>query len=474
MKIRYISNSIQCTVLALLIYGCNVKTTQDTAFENHLIPAIQVKNELRYYKLKDRMEHYKVPGISVVIVKNDKIAFNKGYGISRSDDSIPVSNKTIFQAGSIAKSITAVGVMSLVDKGILDLDQNIESYLKNWKIPKNPYTKTTPITLKMLLSHTSGMINNNYKGFPQDKDIPSLNMVLDGIGKYKPAQIDTMPGVRYKYSNVGYGIIQRVVEDVVGKPFEVVMKEEVFTPFDMTNSTFKRRKKSQNSKISYAYNRKGEIVDGYWYNAGIKASGGLWTTAEDLAKFMIKMQQKFSDSERLEMITPVKATYGLGFNIKGEKDSIVFYHSGKNVGYTNFMIGYAQRGDGIIVLTNADNGGYLFSEIIRGVSELNYWDFMTPMDLETVEVTPEILDTYVGTYTLKLGNELYTLKVERDGANIKLIDLDEDNQEYSLRALSETKFRDIDDGEKVDFIKDADGKIVLLWDEQYRFKRKIR
>lgn len=470
MKTKYIWQVARLLLLIIIVKACAPEVNKNISFENHLIPSIQVQNELRYYDLKDRMKHYNVPGISVVIIKNGEIALNKGYGISRLDDSTRVTRKTIFQAGSIAKSITAVGVMSLVRKGALDLDGNIEEYIKNWNLPENPYRK--PITLRMLLSHTSGMINNNYKGFPQDQDTPSLNMVLDGIGKYKPAQLDTVPGTKYQYSNVGYGIVQRIVEDVIGKPFEVVMKEEVFVPFDMTSSTFERRKKDQDYQISYAYNRKGEIIDGYWYNAGIKASGGLWTTAEDLAKFMMKMQLTFSRKEQLDMLTPVKANYGLGFNVKGTKDSITFYHSGKNVGYTNFMIGYALQGDGVIVLTNADNGGYLFSEIIRGISDLNQWDFMKPKELKTVPVKKEILKNYEGTYTLHLGGELYTLKVKLEGAHLILIDLDESNQEYPLRALSETKFRDINDGEKVDFIKGEDGNIILLWDEQYQFKRK--
>ncbi len=460
--------SIQLISIFFLIISCSKKEVVN--FEDHLIPSIQVKNELRFYNLQGRMEHYHVPGLSMVIIKDGKMILNKGYGFSRTDDSIKIDSKTIFQAGSIAKTITAVGIMKLVDKGILNLDENIDVYLKSWKFTQNPYTEKTPITLRMLLSHSAGIIHNNYKGYPQNEDLPSLNTILNGIGKYKPAGLDTIPGVRYKYSNTGYGIIERIVEDVTGKPFEVVLNEEVFIPFKMTNSTFERKLKKDNENVSYAYNKKGEIVKGYWYNASIKAGGGLWTTAEDLAKFTIQMQQKFSKDQLVEMITPVKANYGLGFNIKGEKDSIIFYHSGKNVGYTNFMIGYGKKGDAIIVLTNADNGGYLFSEIIRGISDLYNWDFMKPKELETVAVSKEVLESYLGTFTLKFQGETYTITIEKEGNNLKLIDEDE-NITYPLRALSKTKFRDINDGEKVDFIKDEKGEIILLWDEEYKFIR---
>ena len=113
----------------------------------------------------------------------------------------------------------------------------------------------------------------------------------------------------------------------------------------------------------------------------------------------------------------------------------------------------------------------MFSEIIRGISHLKNWDFLQPNVLKTIEVSEEILETYEGTYQLVLDGETYTLKIELDGKHLQLIDLDEDNKTYPLRALSETKFRDIDDGEKVDFIKDKNGEIILLWDEEYNFKK---
>jgi hypothetical protein len=149
----------------------------------------------------------------------------------------------------------------------------------------------------------------------------------------------------------------------------------------------------------------------------------------------------------------------------------VFYHTGKNKGFTNIMMASKTGKNAVVVLTNGDNGGYLFSEVIRGISHLKKWDFLQPKVLKTVDVAIDILKTYEGTYRLELEGEIYTLQIKLNGKHLQLIDLDEDNKTYPLRALSETKFRDIDDGEKVDFLQDENGEVVLLWDEEYRFKK---
>jgi len=467
-------------LFVLIFWACTTEK-KDTIveFESSLVPSIQVVSEPRFYRLKDRMEHYKVPGIQITIVENGKLVWNKGYGISRVDDGIAVDSQTIFQAGSISKSLTAFTVMKLVEQDVLDLDEDISKYLKTWKLPESKFTKDTIITLRMLLSHTSGMNNSNHPGFPQGESLPTLNQLLNGYERYKKVDFDTLPNVRYKYSNTAYAVIQKVLEDVTNNSFGSIAKKEVLEPLGMKHSFFYPfQYDEEETDISFAYNRKGEVVKDYWFNAASLTSGGLWTTAEDLATFLVAFQEVLDANKGLisqqnaqDMITRVKANYGLGFNLKKEEDSLVFYHTGKNRGFTNMMIASKTGKNAIVVLTNGDNGGYLFSEIIRGISHLKNWDFLQPKELNTVEVSVDILKTYEGIYQLVLDGEIYTLKIELKGEHLQLIDLDENNKTYPLRALSETKFRDIDDGEKVDFLKDENGAVVLLWDEQFNFKK---
>lgn len=466
-----------CTLL--LVTACNEpKEKPSIDFENNLIPSIQVTTETRFYKLEDRMSHYKVPGIQIAIVSNGKLVWNKGYGISRVDDSISVDSKTLFQAGSISKSITAFTVMKLVEKGVLDLDEDIRTYLKTWKLPDSKFTQDTIVTLRMLLSHTSGMNNSNHPGFPQNEYLPKLNELLNGYERYKGVNFDTIPNARYRYSNTGYAVIQKIIEDVTNQSFNIVTKDEVFEPLGMQNSYFYPfQHDDEEQDISYAYNREGKLIKGYWFNAATLSSGGLWTTAEDLSKFLIAFQDALDSETKIisethahQMITRVKANYGLGFDLKNKKDSLVFYHTGKNRGFTNIMMASKKGKNAVVVLTNGDNGGYLFSEVIRGISKVNNWDFMSPKNLETINVSIQTLKEYEGTYKAEIQGTVYSLKVILEGKHLQLIDLDENNKEYPLRAISETKFIDINDGEKIDFINKND-TIVLLWNGEYEFDR---
>lgn len=472
-----------CTLLLLMVSlfsQCKNEETNNIAnFESTLIPSIQVESELRSYNLKERMDHYKVPGVQIAIVENGQMVWNKSYGISRVDDSIAVDNQTLFQAGSISKSLTAFTVLKLAEKGILDLDTDVNTYFKDWKLPESRFTKDTIITLRMLLSHTSGMNNSNHPGFRQRSKHPTLNELLNGYERYKKVDFDTLPNAVYKYSNTGYAVIQKVIEDATNDSFNSITRNEIFEPLQMNQSFFYPIEyDDEETDIRFAYNRQGKLIEGYWFNAATLTSGGLWTTAEDLAKFLIAFQEildansgLISQENAQSMIIRVKANYGLGFDLKKENDSLVFYHTGKNKGFTNIIMASKTGKNAVVVLTNGDNGGYLFSEIIRGISTLKNWDFLQPKMLKTVAVSTGILKSYEGTYRLVLGDETYTLKIELNGKHLQLIDLDENNKTYPLRALSETKFRDIDDGEKVDFIKGENNEIILLWDEEYNFKK---
>ncbi|PQJ79999.1 hypothetical protein BTO18_12830 [Polaribacter porphyrae] len=455
------------------------KNEKHNEFENHLIPSIQVKNELRFYNINNRMQYYDVPGLAIAIIKKGEIIFSKGYGFAQLKDSVKVNNNTVFQAGSLSKSITAVTVMRLVEKGILDLDTNIDEYLKTWKFPKSKYRNEKPITLRNLLSHTAGVKNNNHFGFAENEKFPTINELLNGYKNYKRISMDTIPGARYKYSNTGYAVLEKIIEDVTKKSFQQVVSEKVFIPFGMTNSSgVTRTFDKEDKQTSYAFNNEGKRYKEYWFNAANKASGGIWTSAEDLARFIIKFQKilkgknSFISSELAnKMLVPVKAKYGLGFDIKLVKDSTIFYHTGKNRGFTNIMMGMQDTSNGIVVLTNADNGGYLFMEIVRGVSELNNWNFSKPKVLETITVSKETLETYKGVYKATIDGDIYSLEIELEGKHLKLIDLDQEDVTYPLRAVTKTKFRDINDGEKVDFITNDKGEIMLLWDETFKFEK---
>ena len=153
-----------------------------------------------------------------------------------------VTPETLFQAASISKPVAAVAALFYVEKGLLDLDKDVNLKLKSWKVPSNEFTQNNKVTLRGILSHTAGLTVHGFPGYRFDKPVPSLVQVLDGE---KPAntaaiRVDMTPGSKWRYSGGGYTVMQQLLIDVVKKPFPRIVKEAVLDPFGMTLSTYRQ------------------------------------------------------------------------------------------------------------------------------------------------------------------------------------------------------------------------------------------
>jgi CubicO group peptidase (beta-lactamase class C family) len=154
-----------------------------------------------------------VPGVSIAVIHDGKIEWANGYGVVRLGGA-PVTPETLFQAGSISKPVTAMAVMHLVQTGKLNLDTDVNQYLKSWKVPSNSFTEKTKITLRELLSHTAGMTVHGFPGYASDAPLPTLVQVLNGA---KPANspaiyVDIAPGSEWRYSGGGFVIEQQLLQ----------------------------------------------------------------------------------------------------------------------------------------------------------------------------------------------------------------------------------------------------------------------
>ena len=129
--------------------------------------------------LADQMLRLHVPGVSIAVIRDKRIDWSKGYGVARLGGP-PVSASTLFGAASMSKPVTAMAVLRLVQEGKIDLDGDVNTYLKSWKIPANEYTKNHAVTIRELLSHTSGIGTHNGALYDPDKGVPSMLEILDG------------------------------------------------------------------------------------------------------------------------------------------------------------------------------------------------------------------------------------------------------------------------------------------------------
>ena len=352
--------------------------------ENGLLSESDDKSLGTKYKLRDRMEFYNVPGVSIAVIDSGKIDWAKGYGVKEVGSKDPIDPQTLFQAASISKPVTATAVLELVQSGKLNLDRNIEEKLVSWQIPKNRFTEEKKVTLRNLLSHTAGVTVHGFEGYSSDESVPTLLQILNGE---EPANSDEIKvnselNQEFEYSGGGYVVIQQLLEDVTGKPFEEFMQITVLDKLEMTDSTFRQPlPQAKANSAAVGYNDRGKPIDGSWHTYPEIAAAGLWTTPSDLAKFAIAIQESIEGKKNSiltqqiaeEMLTPQVGGWGLGFEIP-EGNSERFAHSGGNEGYQCLMLADKDTGSGAVIMTNSDRGIELALEILASIEQEYDWN----------------------------------------------------------------------------------------------------
>ena len=335
--------------------------------------------------LAERMEYHKTPGVSIAVINNNKIEWAKAYGIMDVNTGVPVTTETIFEAGSTSKLITAVMALHFVQKDLIELDINVNNYLKSWQVPENEFTVEKKVTLRRLLTHQAGMPSTNYD-HDESVGYPTLIDVLNGESPAlnSPATPEYVPGSKWQYSNVAYNVIQLLLEDVSGKSFQQIAEEIIFNPLEMKNSTFIYPLDSERQKHeAMPHDAEGISREPLMHLTAL-AHGGLTTTPTDLAKFMIELMLSYQGkSEKVlsqEMTKrliskeceidrekiPLPFFDGLGVFLMGESRNLSITHPGtNNPGLICWPMGWPNLGTGVVVMSNGANGMLLSIEIIN-------------------------------------------------------------------------------------------------------------
>jgi len=406
--------------------------------------------------LVEQMSYLHVPGVSIAVIHDKRIDWGKGYGVARLGGS-PVSASTLFGAASMSKPVTAMAVLRLVQEGKIDLDADVNTYLKSWKIPANEYTKNHPVTVRELLSHTSGIGTHNGAIYDPDKGVPAMLEMLDGKppATTPPVRVESEPGKKYAYANGGYLILELLITDVTGKRFAQAMKELVLAPIGMSQSTYEAPlapAKAATAATAYDENGKSGIAAAHFVEPDA-AAGGLWTTAIDYAKFVIELQKEYSgESHRVlnqkmaqMMVTPgigpsESIRWGLGVRVGGIPPNIYFEHGG-SAAFQCDMVGYPS-GDGVVVLTNGGGGGSLSDQIVRSVAQAYAWPDFQPVEHTVVPVNPSKFGHYVGTYDF--------IKVTQDGSHL-IAEIPLGSKPQELFPESDTQY----------FLRDAPTRVIF-------------
>jgi CubicO group peptidase (beta-lactamase class C family) len=461
-------------VLLTVAIGCSPKTGDQsadanvTAVENSLGRQVHFEDD-ELWSIDARMKHYGVPGVSIAVIKDNKIIWAKAYGIMDKETNELVTTKTLFQAGSISKPVAAYGALKTVEMGKVSLTEDVNNYLTSWKLPDSEFTKDKKVTLEHLVSHTGGLTVHGFLGYSPDLPVPTAVQVLDGAppANSPPVRVDKSPGTGFRYSGGGYTVMQQMMVDVHGKTFPEIEKELVLKPLDMDNSTYDQPLDQETVKFAATgYLPNHEQTKGKRHTYPEMAAAGLWTTAEDLAKFAIDIQKTLkgesskvlSKEMAMRMVTPVKneKSIGLGIFMEDHDGEIYFGHGGWDEGFSSNLIAHRDKGYGVVVLTNSNHPAFI-DELIRSVARVYAWDNYTT-NYNKMPIDPLLFSSITGRYS-NGGDGLISITREGDKLFFKNLRADSPTE---LFRITDSTYLTMYENTPMQFKPGPDGSVKMI------------
>ncbi len=345
------------------------------------------EGELAALTLEEAMKRIGVPGMTLAVIRDFEIQWTRAYGVADVVSSAATTPDTLFQAASISKPIAAMAILKAVSDQRFGLDDDVNKILVSWKVPTSEYTMKEPVTLRGLLSHTSGTDDGfGFPGYKPAAPLPTLPQILNGESPSNVGRvlIGRAPFTAFKYSGGGLTLAQLLLTDATKRPFPDLMREWVLAPIGMSHSAYEQPLSAARDKnAARGHDRMGAARDVKWHVYPELAAAGLWTTAPDLARFGIEMQKSLqgrsnrvlSRATMLEMATPVGVgPFGLGIQITKDGEGWYLSHGGSNWGFQCLLVVHKLKGYGLAAMTNSDSGGRLLGEIRQRVAAAYQWD----------------------------------------------------------------------------------------------------
>ena len=396
----------------------DLEASQEAKMERVLTglrPPIAIKGQLPVrWTLAERMAASHVLGLSIALIDDGKIAWARGFGVKEAGRNEAVTTSTLFEAQSISKAVAATATLVLVNSGRLSLDESPNAYLKSWKLPYNEYQAKEKVTLRRILSHSSGLNVGSFEGYRTGEALPTLLQILNGEkpAKNPPIRVDFIPGSMFRYSGGGAEVMQQLLMDVTGQPFPELMKRLVLAPAGMTLSTYEQPlPEARWSEAASGHDGEGAVIRGKWPIDPEMAAGGLWTTPTDLARWALEITKAwtghgsklFSKSIATEMLTVEKAPYGLGVEVQGTGPSLEFSHGGSIPGFRALAVMFPAVGKGAVIMANGDQADSIIGNLMASIASEYHWPARMQTEREVVSLSDAQLDALVGVYSLPPG-----------------------------------------------------------------------
>ena len=437
--------------------------------------------------LDAQRDYDRVPGMSVIIVDNQEVLWSGAYGMANLEDQVKTSPSTLYSICSISKLFTSVAIMKLYDEGRLRLDDRIQDLLP-WYDLKQQYKDSWPVTVRTLLTHSSGLPRESNHPYWTGPDFPFPDR--EAVRNELHNQETLYPSSTYfQYSNLGLTLLGEVVEEVSGIPYETYIRENILDPLDMKDTRTFLPEDQYGGEMAIGYSaldREGNRQRVNFFQArGIRPAAGFSSNVSDLGKFA-SWQFRLLDTTSAEILKPStlkymhqvhwidpdwKTTWGLGFSVvKGENGETLVEHGGSCPGYNTLFLMIPGKKRAYAVFTNGNNTnrpGY-----IKGMHSL-LEKYRDEIKKETDEEQVPDLQEYEGYYSqLPWQSEVYLAPWHNSLAVLGLPNTDPAGSLVRLRYTEKDKFRRVRDdgelGETIEFERDENGAIQRIkWNNNY-------
>lgn len=390
---------------------------------------------------------YKYSG-TILVAKGNEILLNKGYGMANYEEKIPNETDNVFAIGSLSKSFTAVAIMQLAEKGLLNVNDSVSKYIDGVK-------RGDDISIHQLLTHTSGLMRDYLRAGSQEVSLEENIKFING----KPLLFE--PGLEYSYSNGGYIILAAIIEKVSGKSYNEYIRDNIFIPLKMNSSRGGKDELYVNNQAVGYKILKDDPVKLFLINFScITGCGNIYSTVEDLYKYNRALfDGKLLRKESLNtMFTAyLDSNYGYGWGITERSGQREIIHSGHIDGYYSSFIRYPEADYVLIFLTNnTDNTALdVVSETMKAI--IFEETYVIPKKTD-IKVDSEDLKQYAGEYDF--GEGMLILVTFKNG---KLYSTADDGNLYEFLPITETSFH-YEDHQwiKGEFLKDKDNNEMTL------------
>ena len=401
------------------------------------------------------------PGAAIAIIKDGAVVYKRGYGSANLEYNIPITPQTVFHVASVSKQFTAFAITLLASQGKLSLDDDIRKHL-----PEVPdFGKK--ITIRHLIHHTSGLRDQwtllGMAGWRLD-DVITKEHIMKMVRHQKELNFD--PGAEILYSNTGYTLLAVIVERVSGQSFRDYTEANIFKPLGMTNTHFHddHERIVKNRAYSYMSAGPGGGFKAAPLNYANVGATSLFTTAEDLARWVINFEDKkiggpdvIKQMHQQGVLNSGKELgYAFGLSVGPYRGLKTVGHAGGDAAYRSFAFWFPDHRFGVVVLSNF--GSFNPQQTAMKIADIYLADKLAaeapktaPVERKAVKVDAAILESYAGRYLLD-GRTLVTITKEGD----KLMGQPGNSPKAEMIPLSETTF----------FVKEANSELMFERDEK--------